>query len=171
MRMITDLDDPQRKRVKVEEELAVLHVATRRCVGVAEQEMSPGVFAGVSSDPVEHVDPVDVLRVILVHQAHLAEVDGLDPDVDVAAGQEIEPHPRLEAAHVRDRATAPPVVHEPPVGIEHFRIPEIAVLHGLTELDEDVLRDGEGFHASGHDLEHSGLQDDFGVGLVKHIGK
>ena len=132
--------------------------------------MSAGVLAGVSSDPVEHVDPVGVPRVILVHQAHLAEVDGLDPDVDVAAGQEIEPHPRLQPAHVRDRATAPPVVHEPPVGVEHVRIPEIAVLDGQTELDEDVLRDGDGFHPSGHDLERGGLQDDLGVGLVKRIG-
>ena len=57
-----------------------------------------------------------------------------------------------------------------PLGIEHIRIPEIAVLDGQTELDEDVLRDGDGFHASGHDLERGGLQDDLGVGLVKRLG-
>ena len=105
--MIRDLGDPQGERVEVEEELAVFHVAPGRRVGVAEQEMSPGVLAGVSADPVEHVDPVGVPRVVLVHQAHLAEVDGLDPDVDIAAGQEVEPHPRFQPAHVGDRARPP----------------------------------------------------------------
>ena len=81
--MIANLDDPQRERVEVEEKLAIFDIAPGRRVGVADQEMSSGVLAGVGSNPVEHVDPVSVSRVILVHQAYLAEVDGLDADVDV----------------------------------------------------------------------------------------
>ena len=57
-----------------------------------------------------------------------------------------------------------------PFGVEHVLIAEVAALDGQAELGEHVLRDGDGFHPSGHDLECGGLQDDLGVGLVERLG-
>ena len=33
-----------------------------------------------------------------------------------------------------------------------------------------MLRDGDGFHSFGHNLERGGLQNDIGIGLVQRLG-
>ncbi len=111
-----------------------------------------------------------VARVVPVHQAHLAEMNGLDTDVDIAGGQKVEPHACFQPAHVRNRAASPPVIHETPVGVEHVAIPEMAILDRQTELVKHVLRYRDRFNARSHDLELGGLQDDFGITLVKQSG-
>ena len=158
------LGDAQWERVRIEEQFAILHVAARRRVGIANHEMSAGVLAGICPHPAEHVQPADVRSVVLVHQADLAEVDRLDARIDVLRAEVIEPHAGLELVHVGNHAVAHAM---DPGGIANAVEAEVALRERLIELLQHVLRNRDRFHATGHDLKGGPLKDDVRVRLVQ----
>src|ERR1039458_7909590 len=84
VRLISYSDDPQRKRMKIEKQPAILHIAAGGCMGVAQQQMSAGVLVGVGTHAPEHVQPARMVWIMVVHQSDLTEVDGLDASVNIA---------------------------------------------------------------------------------------
>src|SRR5260370_29702013 len=143
--------------MKIEKQFAIFHITASWGMGVANQEMSASMFTGIGSDPTQHVQPASVAGVVFVHQADLAKMNGLDPHIDVAGDQEIEPHPGLNLGHIGDRAVASPAAHETAVGVKHFLLVEGSIRHGLTEFAQDLLRKRNGVYASADDFEGSHL--------------
>src|ERR1035438_886637 len=82
VRLISDSDNPQRERMKIEKQPAILHIAAGGCMGVAQQQMSAGVLVGVGPPASKHVLPARMVWIMVVHQSDLTEVDGLDASVN-----------------------------------------------------------------------------------------
>src|SRR5262245_53693607 len=143
--------------MKIEEQFAVLHITPGRSVSIANQPMSARVLSGVSSHASEKVNPTGVTGIVFVHQTDLAKVNRFDARVDVTGNEEIKPHARFQPAHVRDGAVASPMIHEPPIGVQHVLVTKGAIGHRLAERAEDALWNGDRFDASRHDLKRSSL--------------
>jgi len=92
---------------------------------------------------------VGVVRVPVVHEFDLAEVDGLDSHIDPAFADVNEPHARFQPAHVRDGCAFSPVIDPAPERVEHLLVAEIPRLGLQTELLENGRRDRDLVHIGG----------------------
>ena len=100
--IVGDLFDAEGEGVEVEHQFAVVYDSAAGDVGVADEEVPAGVFAGVLACSVHHVPPVFVVGVAVVHDFDLSEVDCFYSDVDVACDEVGEPHSCFDPAHVGD---------------------------------------------------------------------
>ena len=163
------LVDPQWKRMKVEHESPIMNDPAAGDMRVTEDPMPSGVPGGVSPDPTHHVPPVDVVGVPVVHDLHLPEMNGLNPNVNIALGQVHKPHPRFQLTHVRHGGTATPMVHAVSIGIEHGFIPKMAFLRGQVKFCKDLWGNGNLIDALGYDLKNSCLEDHLGISLMQFL--
>jgi len=153
--------------VEAHEQLLLPDQGAARDVGVADEHVAAGVLRRVPPDQGEDFGVVLEVAVVPVHQLGLAEVDGLDPEVDVRRGQEVEPELGLGPADVRDGLTGAPVVLHLAVRVEHVGVLEVPLLRRHAKGLERPLGDGDLFHLGRHDLEDAGLDHHVRFGLVE----
>lgn len=70
--------------MEIEHQIALVDDPSRRDMGIGENEVTPGVLFDVAAKASHHVAPAGVIRVPIVHEFDLAEVDGFDSDIDPA---------------------------------------------------------------------------------------
>lgn len=63
------------------------------------------------------------------------------------------------------------MIDEMTVGVEHILVNEIAIGHGLAELAENVIRNGNGLDVCRYNLEFGSLQNYVRVCFMKSLGK
>ena len=139
--------------MEVEHQQPIMHDSAVRDVSIAQEHVPAGMRAGVSADPLHHVAPVDVVRIAVVHERDLPEMDRLNADVDVAPTEVHKPHPRLRLAHIGHGRSAPPLVDAMAVGIEHRLVAEVPWFRVKAKLFEQTNGHGDSVDLLGDDLE------------------
>ena len=149
--------------MKIKHKFTLVDDATTWSMSISKDEVTPGIFPGILANTFDHVSPVSVISIAVIHNFDLSKVDSFQTHVDPSLTQIKKPHTGLQATHVWNRSALTPVVDAATEGIQHILVTEIPRFRHETELLEYGGRNRDIVDISGDNFEDRALKYDIGI--------
>ena len=157
--------------MKIKHKFTLVDDTTTWSMSISKDEVTPGVFPGILANTFDHLSPVGVISIAVVHNFDLSKVDSFQTHVDPSLPQIKKQHTGLQPTHVWNPSALQQVIAAAPQGLQHILVTKIPRFRHETELFEYGGRNRDIVDISGDNFEDRALKYDIGIHKMNTFDK